>query len=183
MSTVVMHGSMLERTPDQRQRAMTDLRDYLADDGTQKAFDYVNMRASKEGLNPKDMERIGNHMLWGSVQPVRDTLKAGVKQGLMDQAGRLAQAPQDAQQTEAGVPYYEDPNEMAQMYPDEPVTVQPLEKGLMGAPAGQPPASAPSPEQAIGNMAQAPQDAQQVAGGGPYYEDPAEMAKMYPGGQ
>ena len=85
MRMVVMHGETVERTPERKSAAMTDLRDYLKDDGAQKAFDYVNKRAKDEGLSTDDMQRRGNQMLYGTKTPVEDKLKAGMKKGLMDQ--------------------------------------------------------------------------------------------------
>ena len=84
LRTTVMHGEQVPQTEENRQRAATDLRDYVAD-GADKAFDYVNRRAQAEGINPQNMVRAGNEMLYGSRTPVEDKLKEGVKKGLMSQ--------------------------------------------------------------------------------------------------
>ena len=84
LRTTVMHGEQVPQTEENRQRAATDLRDYVAD-GADKAFDYVNKRAQAEGINPQNMVRAGNEMLYGTRTPVEDKLKEGVRKGLMDQ--------------------------------------------------------------------------------------------------
>lgn len=86
LKATVMHGEQVERTPENKAAAATDLRDYTADRGTDKAFNYVNQRAKAEGIDPQSMVRSGNELLYGSVNPVEDKLKDGVKRGLMDQA-------------------------------------------------------------------------------------------------
>jgi len=81
----VMHGTALGApTTDQKAQAATDMRDYMADEGTRKAFDYVASRANEQGLNVNDMVRAGNQLLYGSRTPVEDRLKAGITEGLRD---------------------------------------------------------------------------------------------------
>ena len=85
----VLHGEQLEGeegfTPEQKRAASTDLRDYMSDGGTQKAFDYINGRAKSEGLNPQDMMRAGNEAALGSKNPLSDAITDSLKEqtGLM----------------------------------------------------------------------------------------------------
>lgn len=87
-----LHGEQLEGeggfAPEMKEAAKTDMRDYMSDGGTQKAFDYVNQRAKAEGLNPKDMMRVGNEAALGSKNPLSDAITEGLKpkDGLMDGA-------------------------------------------------------------------------------------------------
>jgi len=161
LRVTVMHGEQVPRTSENKQRAATDLRDYVAN-GADKAFDYVNRRAEAEGVNPQTMARAGNQMLYGTATPVEDKLKAGVKRGLMEQAGPSV-PPDDQYNPETGLNYWEDPNEMAQMYPEE--------QGIMSG-ANDVPAQAPMPLPTGPGIAQPP-------GQFPPREDPnAEIAPV-----
>lgn len=91
LRATTIHGETLENTgpqkgfsPDQKAAAQADLRDYMSDGGTQKAFDYVNRRAHADGQNPYDMMRAGNEAVFGAKHPLRD----GIKKGLMDTTPR-----------------------------------------------------------------------------------------------
>ena len=96
LRVTALHGEQLEGedgfTPEQKDAASRDLRDYMSDGGTQKAFDYVNNRAKAEGLNPQDMMRAGNEAALGSKNPVSDAVTDALRArtGLMDTAGKLA---------------------------------------------------------------------------------------------
>lgn len=83
LKLTVMHGENIkgdqpDYTPEQKQAAATDLRDYMSDGGTQKAFNYLNTRAKQEGLNPLDMMRAGNEAALGSKHPISDAVKKGI---------------------------------------------------------------------------------------------------------
>lgn len=91
----VLHGQQLEGTEgfaeDMQVQAATDLRDYMSDGGTQKAFDYVNDRAKTEGLNPNDMMRAGNEAVFGTRTPLEDAMKQGLMgQSKWDALGQVA---------------------------------------------------------------------------------------------
>ena len=85
LKLTALHGQQIEGedgfTTEQQEMASTDMRDYMSDGGTQKAFDYVNKRATAEGLNPNDMMRSGNEAVFGTKEPVADA----VTKGLMEQ--------------------------------------------------------------------------------------------------
>jgi hypothetical protein len=90
---VALHGEQLEGekgfSAEMKQAAATDLRDYMSDGGTQKAFDYVNTRAKAEGLNPQDMMRAGNEAALGKKNPIAESVTEALKPkepGLMDGA-------------------------------------------------------------------------------------------------
>ena len=83
LRVAVLHGEQLEAegfTDEQRRAAETDLRDYMMDEGMDKAFTYVNDRAKSEGTNPADMKRVGNEMVYGSRRPLTDAVKFGLDQ-------------------------------------------------------------------------------------------------------
>ena len=86
LKLTALHGQQMEGeegfTEEQQQMAATDLRDYMSDGGTQKAFDKYNVRARAEGLNPNDVMRAGNEAVFGTKTPVAD----GVTKGLMEQS-------------------------------------------------------------------------------------------------
>lgn len=158
LRTVVLHGEQLERTPEQKEQAMTDLRDYMSDSGAQNALDYVNRRASAEGLNPKDMERAGNEAFFGTQTPSKDALAGGIKRGLMQQAG-MPEPPAAPPEVNG------QPAPSATDAPPPP----PQEQGIMGQ-GDMPPAQAPDPLPTGPGIAPAP-------GGPPPPQDPnAEIA-------
>lgn len=109
LKMTALHGEQMtaegKLTPEVKEQARTDMRDYMNSPGVDKAFAYVNDRASAEGVNPNDMIRAGNELVIGQRRP----LQVAVKQGLMGQqmalgnmrgAERDAQAALDAQPTE-----------------------------------------------------------------------------------
>jgi len=154
LKMTVMHGEQLgEINPEQRQAAATDLRDYMSDGGTQKAFDYINTRAKEEGLNPNDMMRAGNEAATGYKNPIRDKLAEGISRGLMGQPVEDAPATTVNDQPVPG--------------PAEAPGQQPPAGGLMAAQTAPPPAQqlAPppvpaqppaQPAQPLGQPTQAP---------------------------
>ncbi len=71
LKMTMLHGEQLgEPSDEQKGSAQADLRDYMSDGGTQKAFDYINTRAKEEGLNPNDMMRAGNELAFGTKHPL-----------------------------------------------------------------------------------------------------------------
>lgn len=160
LRTVVLHGEQLERTPEQREMAMRDLRDYMSDDGAQKALNYVNRRAQTEGLNPKDMERAGNEAFFGTQTPSKDALGAGIKRGLMQKHGMPEPPPPPPEADGVPVPSATD--------------APPQEPGIMGQ-GEMLPAQAPNPLPTGSGIAPAP-------GGFPPLEDPNAEIAPAPGG-
>lgn len=79
----MLHGEQLEGeegfSAEMKESAAKDMRDYMSDGGTQKAFDYINPRAKDEGLNPQDMMRSGNEAALGSKNPLSDAITEGLK--------------------------------------------------------------------------------------------------------
>ena len=153
LKTVVMHGEQLERTPEQREMAMTDLRDYSSDNGAQKALDYVNRRASAEGLNPKDMERAGNEAFFGTQTPTRDALSAGIDRGLMQKHG-LPEPPAAPPEANGEVvpsatdapPQEQGLMDQGDMVPPQAPDPLPTGPGIAPAPGGFPPPQDPNAE-------------------------------------
>ena len=97
LKLTTLHGQQMEGeegfTEEQQQMAATDLRDYMSDGGTQKGFDYVNKRATAEGLNPNDMMRAGNEAVFGTKEPVADAVAKGLMEqsnAAWDAAGQIA---------------------------------------------------------------------------------------------
>jgi len=87
LKVAVLHGEQLEAagfTEEQKQIAATDMRDYMADKGINKAFDYVNSRAMAEGMNPNDMMRAGNEAALGARRPLADAMEAAAKHKVAD---------------------------------------------------------------------------------------------------
>ena len=185
LQMVVMHGQMLERTPEQREAAMTDLRDYLSDNGSDKAFEYVNQRAAKEGVNVRDMQRKGNEMLYGSKHPVEDKLKAGIKRGLMKDGPRE----EGIYNPDTQLNYWEDQNELDKIYPDEAADPMSEATDTMSESVKQvQPLMSPAIDKAQQNMQPRRNMQQRLEGqynpdtGKNYWEDQNELDKMYPEG-
>ena len=113
-----LHGEQLEGkegfTPEQKDAASVDLRDYMSDGGTQKAFDYVNGRAKAEGLNPQDMMRAGNEAALGMKNPITEAVTEGLKtqQGLMGSPPGAVQGPHPARPPAQGEGLMSGPPEM-----------------------------------------------------------------------
>ena len=153
LKTVVLHGEQLERTDEQKSQAMTDLRDYMSDDGAQKGFDYINKRAQNEGLNPRDMERAGNEAFYGTKHPSKDILSNDIQRGLMAQAGEspppnpIVAGKQQPEEVAAEPPLMGGPEQRA----PEQVNPMPPGEGIAPGPAFPPPEGpnaeiAPPPE-------------------------------------
>ena len=153
LKTVVMHGEQLERTPEQKEMAMADLRDYTVSPGYQNALNYVNKRASNEGLNPKDMERAGNEAFFGTQTPTKDALSAGIDRGLMEKHGMPEPPPPAPEANGEMVPSATDapPQEQGlmgqeEMVPPQPPNPLPTGPGIAPVPGGPPPPQDPSAE-------------------------------------
>ena len=94
LKLTALHGQQIEGeegfTTEQQEAAAIDMRDYMSDGGTQKAFDYVNKRATAEGLNPNDMMRSGNEAVFGTKEPVADAVTKCLMSNTMDIVGKVA---------------------------------------------------------------------------------------------
>ena len=140
LKLTVMHGETIEQSPENRQAAATDLRDYMSDGGTQKAFDYMNARAAEEGINPQDMMRAGNEAVFSSRKPLED----GIKKGLMTQAADSAGPPPPQAAPAAGPPAEQGLMDR-QPPPDQPYPL-PTGEGIAPNPNNPPPPQAPNAE-------------------------------------
>lgn len=149
LRVAVLHGEQLESagfTDEQRQMAETDLRDYMSDAGMDKAFNYINDRAKSEGVNPEDMKRAGNEMVFGSRRPIHEAIKIGLgKQTapLMTGASMKA-APMSPEEVPPLPP--EPTQEPAPLMGSPPQPPNPLPTGEGLVPSGLPPAAAPNEE-------------------------------------
>lgn len=121
LQATVIHGQTLENSgtqkgfsEEQKMQAQADMRDYMSDGGTQKAFDYVNARAKSEGMNPYDMMRAGNEAALGNKHPLQD----GITKGLMSQ--QPMQNPPELPTKEGPAGPSPDGQAMAQAMPEQP---------------------------------------------------------------
>ena len=84
---MVMHGEQMEGDPANKEEAGILFEDMLADGTVQQGMDYVNQRATQDGVSTADMERKGLEMAREGARmsvPEKNPVAAGVEQGLMD---------------------------------------------------------------------------------------------------
>lgn len=83
IKAITMYGEQFEDDPEAKEAASTMLRGMIQDGTTDKAFGYINKRASQEGANLQDMKRQGMGLLETNA-PQKTPMAEGVQRGLME---------------------------------------------------------------------------------------------------
>ena len=92
LRTMLIHAEKVqEENPDAKEDAMVMMRSFIEDGSTDQAFEYVNKRAAREGINIDDMKRAGNEMAMSTVGGGKRPVAAGVEQAM--QGGPPEDAP------------------------------------------------------------------------------------------
>lgn len=147
LRTITLHGEQLEKeggdkgfSPEMQEAAATDLRDYMSDGGTQKAFDYINNRAKNEGLNPYDMMRAGNEQALGARKPIAAEIKKGLMGNAVDERTQPLTPPEDVGMGGGDQPLMGDPGQRT----PEQQPAMPRGEGLVPSGTGLPPMGDPN---------------------------------------